>query len=182
MTKHTHKNKKHNKIIKQKGGEFTNEEIDELHDLGFTDEHIQFLTENNITNIQLARNSLQQINENTGMPFTPQEIIDSLQINDDSNNSNDSNNSLNESNISFNSDDSEAHDLNDDNLDFDFENPNNDSMNTTGENISLNIEPDNDDSFNSQGSLHLSDLEENSNLNDSNNTTIGEESFGGKKK
>ena len=79
-------------------------------------------------------------------------------------------------------------DLNDENLDFDFdfENPNNDSMNTTRENISLNIEPDNEDSFDSQGSLHLSDLEENSNLNNSNNTTIEEveaepeESFGGK--
>jgi hypothetical protein len=61
-------------------------------------------------------------------------------------------------------------------------------MNTTRENISLNIEPDNDESFDSQGSLHLSDLEENSNLNNSNNTTreeeedIQEDSFGVKLK
>ena len=121
MPRYSRKNKKNGKKPKQKGGNFTNEEINELHDLGFTDEHIQILIDNNLTNIQLARNSLQQQNPDTGMPFTPQEIIDSLQINDDSNNSNDSNNSLNESNISFDSDDSEVHDLNDDNLDFNFD-------------------------------------------------------------
>ena len=185
MPRYSRKNKKNGKNSKQRGGDFTNEEINELHDLGFTDEHIQILIDNNLTNIQLARNSLQQQNPDTGMNFTPQEIIDSLQINDDINDSNNSNNSLNESNISFNSDDSEEHDLNDDNLDLDFENPYNDSMNTTRENISLNIEPNNEDSFVSQGELNLSDLEENSNLiNNSNNTTIEEgeveESFGGK--
>jgi hypothetical protein len=166
---------------KQIGGEFTNEEINELHELGFNDEHIQILTDNNLLNIQLARNSLQEINPNTGNNFTPQEIIDSLQIDDDMNNTNDS---LNESIISLNSDDSEMHDLDDvdDNDDFNFENNYDDSMNTTIENVSMNINPNNDDSFESDDSLHLSDLANNSNLNDSNNTSIEEESFGGKSK
>ena len=86
MPKHTRKNalkKRVRKTYKQKGGQFTDEEINELHDLGFTDEHIQILIDNNLTNIQLARNSLQQINPDTGMNFTPQEIMDSV-MNDDS--------------------------------------------------------------------------------------------------
>ena len=89
MPRYSHK-KRCNIKTKQRGGNFTNEEINELHDLGFTDEHIQILIDNNLTNIQLARNSLQQQNPDTGMNFTPQEIIDSLQINDDMDNSNNS--------------------------------------------------------------------------------------------
>jgi hypothetical protein len=184
MTKYSRKNKafkkRGRKTHKQKGGEFTNEEINELHDLGFTDEHIQILIDNNLTNIQLARNSLQQINPNTGMNFTPQEIIDSvIQVNEDD--------SLNESNISADSDNSEIHDLDDEEFDFlgddnaaEFNNF--DSMNTTNENISMINDNDNnnidDDYFEP---LHLSDLDEDE-VNNSNNTSMGNNSFGGKTK
>lgn len=191
MPKYSRKNraskKRNRKTYKQKGGEFTDEERNELHNLGFTDEHIQVLVDNNLTNIHLARNSLQQINPDTGINFTPQEIIDSVvQINEDMPLDN-SNDSLNESNISADSDDSEIHELNDDNLDLDFLGDDNidnvdnaDSMNTTNENISMIHDNDNDNNMDDNFEpLHLSDLDE---VNYSNNTSMGDNSFGGKTK
>jgi hypothetical protein len=184
MPKYSRKNRVLRKKYKQKGGEFSDEEINELHDLGFTDEHIQILIDNNLTNIQLARNSLQQINPDTGMNFTPQEIIDSvIQVNDDS---------LNESNISDDSNESEIHDLGDlDNEnDLDFlgdDNDNNyipnDSMNTTyDEDISM-IDNDNENNIDDDyfEPLHLSDLDDDEG-NNSNNTSMDQNSFGGKTK
>lgn len=160
------------KKYKQRGGYFTNEEIIEMNRLGFTDEQIQNLTDINLTDIRLVRQSLQQINPNTGVNFTPQELIDSvMRVNQELDENIMADDSLNESTIS---NDSEVHYLNNDfdiNLDFDDNNSN--SMNTTRENNSINM----DDSFNSQNSLHLSDLEV---TNSSRDTTRENMSFGGK--
>jgi hypothetical protein len=165
------------------GGDFSDMDKNELLDLGFNDEEI-LLLENYIPNLNLIRISLQQINPETGNPFTPEELMQSLHdtINNNNNNINadnidNNNDDLNLSGISNNSDDS--HEL--DNLDTSFIG-NEDSMNTTSDNSNIL----NDSNFNNNyslpsndDSLHLSDLNDD---NSSYNTTREEESFGGKKR
>jgi hypothetical protein len=138
------------KKYKQRGGYFTNEEIIEMNRLGFTDEQIQNLTDINLTDIRLVRQSLQQINPNTGVNFTPQELIDSvMRVNqelDENIMADDSFNSLNESTISTISNGSDVHDLDND-FDIDFDDNNslhlsdlgvmNSSRDTTRETMSL---------------------------------------------
>lgn len=139
------------KKYKQRGGYFTNEEIIEMNRLGFTDEQIQNLTDINLTDIRLVRQSLQQINPNTGVNFTPQELIDSvLRVNQELDDS--LNNSLNESTISTISTISNGSDVYDLDNDFDID-------------------------FDDNNSLHLSDLEE---MNSSRDTTRETMSLGGK--
>lgn len=151
MPKHSRKNRITKKISKQKytqkGGDFTNEEIIEMNRLGFTAEQIQILRDNILTDIQLVRHSLQQINPDTGNNFTPQELIDSvLRVNGELDENVPLDDSLNESIISNGSDDVHY----------------------------LDNELDNNIDFDDNNSLHLSDLEE------TNDTTTEDISFGGK--
>jgi len=152
---------------KMVGGDFTPEENEQLSDLGFSQDDIQVLSNTGV-GLNIIQMSLNEVNPATGVPFTPQELIQSV------NEANEEMNQLDVSGISNVSDDEHNLDI-DQNLD----NSYNDSMNTTQENIS------NDDNNNfvnnslDNGSLHLSDLE-NSN-NDSINTTK-EDSFGGRKR
>lgn len=143
MPKHRGTKKTGTKKYKQRGGYFTNEEIIEMNRLGFTDEQIQNLTDINLTDIRLVRQSLQQINPNTGVNFTPQELIDSvMRVNQELDDS--LNNSLNESTISTISNGSDVHDLDND-FDIDFDDNN---------------------------SLHLSDLEEMNSSRDTTRETM----------
>lgn len=66
-------NRRHSR--KMRGGQLNEQE---LMTLGFTAEQINTLHEFNIDNMNLIRMSLQQTNPQTGNPFTPQELIDSL--------------------------------------------------------------------------------------------------------
>jgi hypothetical protein len=156
------------------GGDFTDANKTELAQLGFNNNDIALL-EQHIPNMNLIRISLQQVNPQTGNPFTPQEIMQNFQdiVNDEPNDENDE---LNISNISGDSD----NDLNESfNLDNSFSND--DSMNTTRESINGSINNGND-SFGTEGSsLNLSDLNTSNASNSSMNTTREEDSFGGKK-
>jgi hypothetical protein len=181
MVKHyQNRTKRHNKKCKRQskkmyGGNFSNNDNNELLSMGFNNNDI-LLLENYIPNLNLIRISLQQINPETGNQYTPEELIQSLYNNEDNDN-------LNLSRISNNSDD--THELN--NLDSSF-NYNEDSMNTTNDNSNFLNENnfdnnfDNNYSFSSNDdSLHLSDLNDENNY--SNNTTREDEySFGGKKR
>lgn len=103
-----------------RGGDFSNEDRQELAALGFTDGDINIFQENGINNINIIRMSLQQINPETGVQFTPQEIIQSIEdtvngTDDDENESvmsdiqnveNEQHNLDDENDISFNLDDS----------------------------------------------------------------------------
>jgi hypothetical protein len=154
------------------GGDFSQDERNELSQLGFDNDGIE-LIEHNIPNINLVKMSLQQINPETGNTFTPQELVQNIQdaIN------NDNNDDLNISGISNASDD--EHDL----PDFDDNNLDNSlSMNTTRENNSFMNESIGSIDNQSNGSLHLSDLndEHEDDQNNSVNTTREDNSFGGK--
>ena len=84
------KSKKRNKRSykkskKQRGGaDFTPDQRQQLLDLGFTEANIETLAQLFLDNmsgnaaINLIQQSLGQINNNTGLPNTPQEIMDSL--------------------------------------------------------------------------------------------------------
>jgi hypothetical protein len=191
MGKHLHKktkrhNKKHKRHTKKMyGGDFSDMDKNELLDLGFNNEEI-LLLESYIPNLNLIRISLQQINHETGNPFTPEELMQSLHdtvndnnINADNIDNDNDNDNLNLSGISNNSDDS--HELN--NFDTSFIG-NEDSMNTTSDNSNILNESnlDNNYSFPSDDdSLQLSDLNDNNNSS-YNTTREEEESFGGKKR
>jgi hypothetical protein len=160
--------KRHNKKYKRQtkkmyGGDFTSLDKNQLLDFGFNNDDI-LLLETYIPNMNLIRLSLQQINPETGISYTPEELMQSLHENIDN-----LNEDLNISGISNNSDDS--HEL--DNFDMSFIS-NEDSMNTTDGNYDNNYSLSSDDN-----SLHLSDLND---TNSSNNTTREEYSFGGKKR
>lgn len=160
------KRKSYRKISRKMiGGAFTQEETQQLLDLGFSENDIEILSDTGV-GLNIIQMSLNQINPNTGAPFTPQELIISVQE------ANNEINNLDISGISYASDD--EHDLDNSYL------SDEGSMNTTQENIS-NISDNNlfDNSVNN-ASLHLSDLE-NSN-NDSVNTTREDDSFGGRKR
>ena len=146
------------KTRKMVGGNFTQEENQQLLDMGFTQADIQALSNTGLR-LNIIQMSLTQVNPATGALFTPQELIQSI------NETNQELDQLDISGISNASDD--EHILND---------YYDDSMNTTQENIS-NIS--NNDSLDN-GSLHLSDLD-NFN-NNSANTTREEVSFGGRKR
>lgn len=172
--KHYKKYKRHSK--KMYGGNFSNMDKNELLALGFNNDDI-LLLETYIPNLNLIRISLQQINPETGSPFTPEELMQSLHDNVN-NNINEDNEDLNLSGISHNSDDS--HEL--DNLDASFIS-NEDSINTTRDNSNISNENNYTNNFSfpsNDNSLHLSDLNDNSNFS-SNNTTREEYLFGGKK-
>ena len=76
--------KKRRKSRKQRGGSrFSEAQLTELGNLGFNDEQknalARHLSERPPANIMgLIRHYLQQINPQTGQPFTPQGMIDSL--------------------------------------------------------------------------------------------------------
>ena len=76
--------KKHNKThrkLRMRGGEFTENEINELGVLGFNAQQIHTLEQlqNEIPIIiNLVRQSTQQVNPTTNNLFTPQEIMDTL--------------------------------------------------------------------------------------------------------
>jgi hypothetical protein len=150
---------------KMVGGAFTQEEIQQLLGLGFSENDVEILSDTGI-GLNIIQMSLNQINPATGAQFTPQELIISVyEANNEINN-------LDISGISNVSDDD--HDLDNSYL------SDEGSMNTTQESDSQmsNITFNDDYSLNNN-SLHLSDLE-NSN-NDSINTTK-DNSFGGRKR
>ena len=151
------------------GGDFTQEESQQLLDMGFTEDDIEILLNTGVgfNIIQMTRN---QVNNATGNNWTPQEIIQSIH---------EANEEINQLDISGISNASED----DHNLD-DGQNLNdsyNDSMNTTNEETNLNDSNMFNGINNSQNSLHLSDLNVSAN-NGSTNTTMEDDSFGGKKR
>jgi hypothetical protein len=83
MVKHSHKrskryNKKSSKRYSRKMvGGFTPEETTRLGGLGFTQEHIDILTNTGV-GVNVIEMSINQINPNTGIKYTPQELIDSV--------------------------------------------------------------------------------------------------------
>lgn len=83
MVKHSHKrskryNKKSSKRYSRKMvGGFTPEETTRLGGLGFTPENIDILTNTGV-GINVIEMSVNQINPNTGIKYTPQELIDSV--------------------------------------------------------------------------------------------------------
>jgi len=182
MSKHNKNSKRHKKhhkkyTKKMRGGDFSNEDRQELAALGFTDGDINIFQENGINNINIIRMSLQQINPETGVQFTPQEIIQSIE--DTVNGADDDENESVISDIP--NVENEQHNLDDENdISFNLD----ESFNTTRENISNNSENSDDNIFDlnnsSQGSLHLSDLNVDES-NESNNTT-NESLTGGKKR
>ena len=132
------KRSKNKKSKKQRGGaDFSQAQRQELLDLGFTEDHIDTLTQvfpNTDADVvmNLIHTSLGQINNDTGLPNTPQEIIDSL---NPDNNENDlseigSENGSNVNNVSVGSfafenddlsdigDDNSQHNISDDSFDF----------------------------------------------------------------
>jgi len=141
------------KMYKQRGGtEFSEEQRAELMDLGFTEEQITELSQllGNMDAdyaINYIKISLQQNNQNTGQPNTPQEIIDSLQPDDP------------EDDIisEIGSDDnSEQHNMSDDSINLNDSDINilNNSYNSDSDNSGVTTLADESD-----GSLHLSELE-----------------------
>jgi hypothetical protein len=161
------------------GGDFSNEDRQELTALGFTDNNINMFQENGVNNINIIRMSLQQVNPQTGVLFTPQEIIQSIE--DTINDTNYENNESFISDIPINVNDVHNldYDVNDNSFNLD------DSLNTTREN-NTNDSENNEFSFTSdlnvsQGPLNLSDLNVDDENNESNNTTK-ESITGGNKK
>jgi len=158
---------------KMVGGNLSDVDRIELLELGFSNEDFNLLEQNNL-NMNLIRSSLQQNNPETGIPFTPQELIQDLYENDQ-------NNELNISGISNASND--EHNFNDEDLDNSFTTMD-DSINTTGDtngddSIILDENEDLNNSFMSdEGSLHLSDLNDDVSVN----TTNEDISYGGKKR
>ena len=168
MVKNSRRKQKRNrrKTYKKKmvGGEFNSSDVNELLSLGFTNEDIEFLSTVS-PNINLIRQSLQQINPETGSLFTPEEIMQSVHqaFND------------NDNDISQISNDEE--DIHNDDFMYDYP----DSNNTSQESLSgLNLDNSsfNDSSF--MDSLHNSDLNT-SNIS-STNTSVSDTSMGGKKR
>lgn len=160
-------NKVRRSYRKMLGGAFTQQQTQQLLSLGFTENDIQILSNTGI-GFNIIQLSLNQINPNTGAPFTPQELIQSI------NETNDEMNELDISGISTASDD--EHDL-DNSMDISFDGDMNDSFNTTTESVSG---LDNNYSLNNtMNSLHESDLGISS--NNSVNTTR-DDSFGGRKR
>ncbi len=150
---------------KMVGGAFTQEETQQLLSLGFSENDIEILANTGV-GLNIIQISLDQINPVTNAPFTPQELIQSVnEVNSEINN-------LDISGISNASDD-------DHNLDNSYLSDQG-SMNTTQESDSQmsNITFNDDYSVNNS-SLHLSDLE-NSNNNSINTTK--DDSFGGRKR
>lgn len=148
MTRHTRKNsmkrsKTSKKMYKQRGGtEFSPEQRVELMELGFTEQQIIELSElldnmNAVDAINTIKISRVQINPISGQPNTPQEIIDSLQPENDI---------ISDIGSDIGSDNnSEQHNISIDSINLD-DSYNSDSGNTT-------------EADDSDGSLHLSDLE-----------------------
>lgn len=163
MVKNSRRKQKRNrrKTYKKKmvGGEFNSSDVSELLSLGFTNEDIEFLSIVS-PNINLIRQSLQQINPETGSLFTPQEIMQSAHQAYNEN--------MDENDISQISDDDE--DM------YDYP----DSTNTSQESLSnSNLDNSTFDNSSLMDSLHDSDL----NISNiaSQNTSVSSTSMGGKK-
>ena len=145
---------------KMVGGAFTQKESQQLLGMGFTQQDIEVLSNTGV-GLNIIQISLTQVNPATGAPFTPQELIQSV---------NEANEEINQLDISGISNASED----DHNLD-DGQNLNdsyNDSMNTTSEETNLNDSNVFNGNNNSQDSLHLSDLNVSDNNSSTNTTPI----------
>jgi len=171
MVKNTRRKHKRfrRKTYKKKmvGGEFNNADVMELLSLGFTNEDVEFLSTVS-PNINLIKQSLQQINPETGSLFTPEEIMDSVhQAYNNIENEN-------ENDISqISNDEEDGH-----NDDFMYDYP--DSNNTSQESISgLNLDNSSFSDSSFMASLHDSDL--NTSNIASQNTSVSSTSMGGKK-
>jgi hypothetical protein len=128
-------NRSYKKSKKQRGGaDFSQAQTQQLLDLGFTEANIQTLAQVFLDNMSgdaamnLIQQSLGQINNITGQPNTPQEIIDSL------------NPDNNENDLSEIGDDNSQHNISDDSFDFypddDLDNNDNNDNNNLNNNIS----------------------------------------------
>jgi hypothetical protein len=160
---------------KMVGGDFTQEESQQLLGMGFTQQDIEVLSNTGV-GLNIIQMSLTQVNPATGAPFTPQELIQSV------NEANEEINQLDISGISNASEDD--HNLDDGqnlNHDQNLNDSYNDSMNTTSEETNLNDSNVFNGNNNSQDSLHLSDLNVSAD-NGSANTTMEDDSFGGRKR
>jgi len=62
---------------KMVGGDFSQEETQQLLDIGFTQDDIQILSNTGV-GLNIIQMSLNQVNPTTGAPFTPQELIQSV--------------------------------------------------------------------------------------------------------
>ena len=160
---------------KMVGGDFTQEESQQLLGMGFSQQDIEVLAATGV-GLNIIQMSLNQVNPATGAPFTPQELIQSV------NEANEEINQLDISGISNASEDD--HNLDDGqnlNHDQNLNDSYNDSMNTTSEETNLNDSNVFNGNNNSQDSLHLSDLNVSAD-NGSANTTMEDDSFGGRKR
>ena len=160
---------------KMVGGDFTQEENQQLLGLGFSQQDIELLAGTGV-GLNIIQMSLNQVNPATGAPFTPQELIQSV------NEANEEINQLDISGISNASEDD--HNLDDGqnlNHEQNLNDSYNDSMNTTSEETNLNDSNVFNGNNNSQDSLHLSDLNVSAD-NGSANTTMEDDSFGGRKR
>ena len=77
--KRSKRSKKYSKGYSRKmvGGDFSEEEIKRIRELGFTQDHIPILNGVGV-GLNIIEMSLNQINPNTGVKYTPQEVIDSV--------------------------------------------------------------------------------------------------------
>uniref|UniRef100_A0A6C0EW13 Uncharacterized protein n=1 Tax=viral metagenome TaxID=1070528 RepID=A0A6C0EW13_9ZZZZ len=189
MKKHSSKkniHKKHKKYVKKtykmKGGNYSQDNIQQLLQLGFTNDQIHILSEH-IPNANNVVQALEQINPNTNANFTPQELMNEV---NEHLNRNDEENILDISDI--NSINSDQHELDLDN-DNSFNLGNDDSFDNNDNNLSLSMDTTRENISNASNnsdvySLNLSD--EPLNLSDLNVTTHSvnttrDNSFGGKK-
>jgi len=152
--KSTRKNKK-----TMFGGEFNTSDVNELLSLGFTNEDIDFLSIVS-PNINLIRLSLQQINPDTGNPFTPEEIMQSVRDANEEVENNENNISGISSNITDDEDDE-------------------DDSNTMNESMNMSFNSDLD---NSQMMQPLNESDLNISNISSQNTSMDSDSVGGKKR
>ena len=183
-------NRSYKKSKKQRGGaDFNQEQTQQLLDLGFTEANIQTLAQlfldymSGDAAINLIQQSLGQINNITGQPNTPQEIIDSL---NPDNNENDlseigSENGSDVNNVSVGSFAFENDDLSD------IGDDNNSQHNISDD--SFDFYPD-DDLDNNNLNNNIDDISEDSIISDEGNTTnersslmdIAELNFGGRRR
>jgi len=182
-------NRSYKKSKKQRGGaDFSQAQTQQLLDLGFTEANIQTLAQVFLDNMSgdaamnLIQQSLGQINNITGQPNTPQEIIDSLNPDNNENNLSEigSENGSDVNNVSVGSFAFENDDLSD------IGDDNNSQHNISDDSFGFDQD---DDLDNNNLNNNIDDISEDSIVSDQGDTTredsrmsIGELDFGGKRR
>lgn len=186
--KKNRKNKKYRKkTYKMKGGNFNQNDVGQLTNLGFNNEQINLLSEH-VPNVNLVMQALHQINPNTGNNFTPQELIDDLQNELNTNMDIEEENPFDISGIHSEASDEHDIDFGDNSFHFDDDDNHHDtsihnSMNTTMDDISNISNNSNMNTLNLSDSVGTGFFLNDSDLNVSNHSqnTTRDNSFGGKK-